>query len=772
MKNLTHNGALNGSQIEDLANKFALDKTLAELLFNRGIDSEEKLFKYLNASASDLYNPFLLKCMQALVDRIQKAIFLGESVVVFGDYDVDGISASFVLWDYLKSIGAKVNYFVPCRLSDGYGLTFSTIDQVMERFNPSLIITVDCGISCIKEVEYASSLGVDVYVTDHHDIPEVIPEFSVDPKIEGQEYPFNKLCGAGVALKVVQALGGVEACKKYLPVVAIATVADIVSLTDENRAIVKLGLADYQSMPIGLKRLMEACGVRKPTARDIAYKLAPKINAPGRMGDSELAIKLYYEQDIEKINKTVDLILEHNQVRQEKCNQIYDDCINKLSDFDVLNTRAIVLKSDAWDKGLLGIAAARLSGEYNKPVLLFNEEDGVLKGSARSIEGINIVSLFESQKEYLENYGGHEMAGGLSLKSENYEQFKEKTLKYCENADFDKYFKVKKDYDLEIEISKINMDFAKQLELLEPTGLDNKAPLFRINFTRAFASQNKNYSNHFFVRINEQSFIAFSFLDCYNALVLPGKKWGIVEIAVDSYKGKQSVKNYLKHVELEGDANKLLLAQSKMEYLKHLVINDKNIDVLSSDKIKVISSSHLGHAVIVQSAGKVEEIKRQLGDNFDVKIGDANNLTAQNTIFVAPTSFDFAKNYHTLIFNFTPPMALDFNAKIYALSSQVFGCNELDVSREGVASVYVKYKNFLARKNSFVSELEFLNNFCIANPNNVYENLFAYHVFKELNFFKIKDLDGLFYIAIDENSKHNLTDSKLYQTVCKIKGDK
>ncbi len=772
MKNLTTSGVLNNSQIENLAYKFALDITIAELLFKRGIDSEEKLFKYLNASASDLYDPFLLKGMQALVDRINKAIFLGESVVVFGDYDVDGISASFVLWDYLKSIGAKVNYFVPCRLSDGYGLTFSTIDQVMERFNPSLIITVDCGISCIKEVEYASSLGVDVYVTDHHDIPEVIPEFSVDPKIEDQEYPFNKLCGAGVALKVVQALGGVEACKKYLPVVAIATVADIVSLTDENRAIVKLGLADYQNMPIGLKRLMEACGVRKPTAKDIAYKLAPKINAPGRMGDSELAIKLYFEKDPEKINKTVDLILEHNQVRQEKCNEIYDDCIGKLADFDVLKTRAIVLKSETWDKGLLGIAAARLSGEYNKPVLLFNEEDGILKGSARSIDGINIVSLFESQKECLENFGGHEMAGGLSLRSDRYDEFKSKTLKYCENAQFDEYYKVKPEYDLEIKTSKINMDFARQLQLLEPTGLDNKAPLFKINFSRAFASQNKNYANHFFVRINDQNFIAFNFLDCFNALILPGKKWGIVEIAVDSYKGKQSVKNYLKHVELETDANKLLLAYSKMQYLKHLT-NDKSIcEVLDEDKIAEISRSHLGTAVIVQSAGKAEEIKKIFGENFDVKIGNANTLSSQNTIFVAPSRYDFVKNYHTLIFNFTPPFGLDFDAKVYSLTRQVFGCNELDISREGVANVYIKFKNFLARKNNFVSELEFLNNFCMQNTNNIYQNVFAYNVFKELNFFKIKDMDGLFYIAIDENSKHNLNESKLYSTVCRLKGDK
>ena len=343
-----YNAKENFALICDMAKQLNLNEKVVELLFSRGIDSQEKILKFLNPSKSDFNNPFLLNGMEQAVEKIKAAIENKKRILVFGDYDVDGVSATAILIKLLKSLGSNPDYYLPNRFTDGYGLTIETIKKVSNLYNPELIITVDCGISCHDEIEFAKSLGIEIIVTDHHEIPEILPEtIVINPKIKNQPYPFKDLCGTGVALKLAQAILGSN-CEEFLPIAAIATIADIVSLTEENRAIVSVGLNLFESfLPVGIKELLKDCKISLKTinSTDIAFKLAPKINSSGRMGDASDSLELYLETNPQKIKLLIEKINAHNQRRQAVCSKVYEDCIKILEDVNMSKQPAIILSS-------------------------------------------------------------------------------------------------------------------------------------------------------------------------------------------------------------------------------------------------------------------------------------------------------------------------------------------------------------------------------------------------------------------------------------------
>ena len=282
-------------QIEHIVKTFNVTADVAEILLQRGMSDDKEIKKFLNPQINDMHDPYLFNNMKKVVERIKKAIANKENILIFGDYDVDGITSSYILLDYLQNLGCTTNTFLPNRYSDGYGLTRDAVNFVINEFKPSLIITVDCGISGYEEVEYIKSKGIDVIVTDHHDCPEVLPDcLIIDAKVPNEKYPFKELCGAGVALKVVEALAGRDTALKYLPVCAIATVSDIVPLVDENRVIVKLGLdKPMTAFPDGIAALCKELKLgNKLTSQDVSFKVAPKLNASGRMGDANHSLKL------------------------------------------------------------------------------------------------------------------------------------------------------------------------------------------------------------------------------------------------------------------------------------------------------------------------------------------------------------------------------------------------------------------------------------------------------------------------------------------------
>ena len=453
----------NAKEITRTAQKFNLCEDIVKLFFARGIDSDDKIDKYLNAGVTSLYNPFLLKNMQEVVDKIKYYVLAKKKILIMGDYDTDGISASAILYKYFLSIGIEASVFLPNRFVDGYGLTIDSLDKVKSMYNPDLIITVDCGITCVEEIAYCKKLGIDIIVTDHHDVPSITPDtLIINPKLEGQLYPFKELCGAGVALKLVHALAGLEEALKYTTIATLATVADIVPLLDENRAIVKLGLENQkQQLPKGLKKLCSELKISLPlSSTDISFKLAPKINATGRMGDAIISFNLYVKNDEQDIRDNIDMLVALNDRRVVETNNIFASACEMLEDTNVSRLGMIVLYNESWESGVLGIICSKLVEKYNKPVCLLSIVDGEYKGSCRSIPGVNIFEALTSVSDLLIRFGGHNQAGGLSIEKKNLKEFRTRINEYVLAHTNEDDLITRKYYDMDISNKEISPEFS------------------------------------------------------------------------------------------------------------------------------------------------------------------------------------------------------------------------------------------------------------------------------------------------------------------------
>ena len=500
---------------------FGFSEKFARLLQIRGIDTREKVTEFFDFSQERLHDPFLLKGMKAAVDRINRAAAKRERILIIGDYDADGICSVAILYKYLLSRHVTTRYFLPDRDADGYGLNVDLIKMLYQRFKPNLIITVDCGISCPKEIEYAKSLGVDCIVTDHHSIPAEIPDcICVNPKFTDQEYPFNELCGAGVALKLVQALGGIETAAKYLDICAIATVADIVSLRDENRVIVSRGLEmlNDDSLP-SVTALAKSCNIwGKITSTDISYKLGPKINASGRMGNAKRGLDIILEQQPAEIEKIIASLNNYNKERQKLCNAIFDEAESLIEADELYKNNIIIVAKDSWESGVLGIVSARITEKYFRPSIVFGKSENIYKGSSRSLGEINIVKTIELFKDLVVSYGGHSMAAGLSVTTDSFSEFTQKLTEHM-NASFssvdlssDKFF------DFELKTKDITMNFARECERLEPFGSDNSIPVFMMEVNAMQVGALPNFPQH--LRLTSGDLLFMYFNGAENAEVL------------------------------------------------------------------------------------------------------------------------------------------------------------------------------------------------------------------------------------------------------------
>lgn len=470
----------NEEQVNRIVKELGLNKKLVELLFARGYTDIDAIKVFLHPSVDNFYPPEQMLGMSETVDRINQAIENDERIIVYGDYDADGICASSILALYLSSRGLDVFTHIPDRVGEGYGLNVESIERIIENTMPDLILTCDCGISAVKEVELAKDLGVDIIVTDHHEVGESLPDcVIVNPHQANCKYPFKDLCGAGVALKIVQALGGIDAAKEYYDLAAIATVADLVNLTDENRLIVQLGLEQISnSKNFGVSALVDALKLKNVTSSDIAFKIAPRINAAGRMGSAYRAFELFTSSDPQVVNDRLSQIIDANNERKTLCDEIYVEAIGILKTQNLIDNRAIVITSDKWEKGITGILAARLVNDFKRPVFILVKTNDEYKGTCRSIEGINIYELLSKNSDILREFGGHNQAAGFTIAPENVETFKSRVFEQLRSVDISAFIPTIK-YDMELNVSDVTAEFAHSLELLEPTGNNgNPKPLF------------------------------------------------------------------------------------------------------------------------------------------------------------------------------------------------------------------------------------------------------------------------------------------------------
>ncbi|MFQ7693184.1 MAG: single-stranded-DNA-specific exonuclease RecJ [Christensenellales bacterium] len=457
-----------------------LPERLLELLLDREIDTPEKIERYLHPKREDLLDPMLMQDMDKAVNVIRDAIEKHEEITVFGDYDVDGVTATAILLTYLRKQGAQVGFYIPDRHGEGYGLNIAAIEQIATH--SKLLITVDCGITCAAEVARAKELGMRVIVTDHHQLGPQIPECEAVLNPLLGHYPFRRLCGAGVAFKLVQAMGGTEAIEPLWELAALATIADIVPLMDENRVIVYYGLAAMAATQRpGLIALMESAGVdlQKVSSSDVAFRMAPRINAGGRLALASRGVQLLTTRRMDTAREIAEELNQDNIRRRELEIEIFqqaDEMTRQQIDF--MNERAIVVCGEGWNPGVIGLAASRLVEKYKWPTILLSRDGDICVGSARSIPGVNIHEAMSTCRDLFIRFGGHAQAAGLTIEAKNVPEFKRRLSEAIREQAAPEAFIPTEEYDLELELSEITEAFVDAFSAMQPTGFGNPAPVF------------------------------------------------------------------------------------------------------------------------------------------------------------------------------------------------------------------------------------------------------------------------------------------------------
>lgn len=476
------------SQVDEICSNHNISEVTSKLLINRKITNKDDINKFLNPSFDGFHDPFILKDMDIAVNRIMKCRNTDASIMVYGDYDVDGITSTSILYMFLKKQGFDVQYYIPDRLKEGYGLNKEAIKKIFDN-GKNLIITVDTGIAAIDEVEYANNLGIDIIVTDHHEVQDQIPKAVavIDPKRKNCEYPFDMLAGVGVTFKLIHALSlrlNVEdEIWNYIDVVAVGTVADIVPLVDENRIIVKNA---FETMPStnnkGLKALLDVIGYtsdQKITSSTIGYRIGPRLNAAGRLGDAKRGVRLFTTDNKDEAQKIAKELDGENANRQQLEAEILEQAIEIIEkNIDIENTKVIVIKNENWHHGVIGIVSSRITEKYYRPSIILCVEDGVASGSARSVEGFSIFDALIHCRGYLDKFGGHEMAAGLSMDVKMVEKLSLEINKYAVTVMQKETLIPKLMIEAQLKDKDINLSLLDELAILRPFGMGNKTPIF------------------------------------------------------------------------------------------------------------------------------------------------------------------------------------------------------------------------------------------------------------------------------------------------------
>ena len=510
---------LSQNTVNELAGALSAPRAFAAILVTRGVDSPESAAQFLNPSISSLHDPFLLPDMDRAVDRILRAIRDHERMMVFGDYDVDGITAVFLLTSYLRELGGDVHHVIPHRLRDGYGLSEKGV-SCAKKLGATLIVTVDNGIGAIDEVALAKSMGIDVVVADHHEPGARMPEAIavIDPKRADSRYPFADLAGVGVAYKLVQALleraGGTVSrdLNEDLDVVALGTVADVVPLTGENRVLTKLGLrAIESSKKPGLVALKELSGLtgRRIESEHVAFILAPRINAAGRMGDSDSGIRLLFSQGTDEAKAIAEGLEDDNARRRQVDEETLRQAVGKIEKtYGSEIPPGIVLWSRKWHPGVLGIVASRLAERYRRPAVLISVEGESARGSCRSVEGFDVYGALSRCKTFLTGYGGHSHAAGITLSKSDLEQFRDAFMPLVDESlkSIDVTPKLYLDYELHL--SEVSENLAQMLGQLAPFGIGNPEPVFLTSNVQVLDRSVVGGGSHLRLSVKQGSFFA------------------------------------------------------------------------------------------------------------------------------------------------------------------------------------------------------------------------------------------------------------------------
>lgn len=728
----------------------------ARLLLYRNIDTVEKAKTFLNPSKAGFYNPMLLSGMDRAVERIAFAKQNSQSILIFGDYDVDGICASAVLHNALNDYGVKSQVVVPER-EEGYGINVQKVLQMHLESKIDLLITVDCGISDHDAVEELKLHGIDVIVTDHHEPPELLPNcIRIDPKMKECSYPFKGLSGAGVAYKLGYALIG-EKADEYLDFVALSTVADSMDLLDENRCIVAEGLKIFNSEKLRPQFKYLITDNKQVTASTFAYSIAPRINAGGRMGDANLSLKLFLAQKDSDIYDITSALCSYNVARQVECDNIYRQAKQMIRESGAYKKRVILVANDSWQTGFIGIVAAKLVEDYSRPVIVFAGHEGYYKGSARSIDGVNIHDLISNVKDYLIGFGGHSQAAGISVSKENFEIVSDLINKHAKismpKQDHEK--KVYVDWEVKKNLS---IQFAREIDMLEPFGVGNRRPVFSVKANSINSEPLKLGSAHYSFKINAMEFLDFNGEKNVETLMLPTQKDVIFELNLSVFKNRESLKGYVKGVNLNLDdlsASNLHIFERQLLSLK----NDVDVEVKRVSSLDELTEDGSELYVIndVQNLEKYSSLSK-----LPINVFDLSGKSGRPCIVVCPNQI--GEEFDRVIYLDSPVSLIDFkgeNVIVDGLCGYKW-IDNLSLDRSDFSRLFTHLKSFVGKPYRSATDL-YLDS---QSEENAYQFIFALSVFTELDIFTRKN-GKLYY---DYQVKNPLTNSKLYSKIYTLKG--
>lgn len=751
--------------IGELAADCRLHEITVRILFSRGIDTREKIERFMHPSRDHFLSPFLMSGMRELKALIDETMAENGRILVFGDYDADGVCASAILLSALLEYGAEASAYVPER-AEGYGMREASLARLIEEREPSLIISVDCGISNSREVEYVRSRGVKIAVTDHHELPDVLPDcVVVNPKLN-DDYPFDNLCGAGVAFKVACALLE-ERAYKYLDLAAIATVADSVPLLGENRDIVSEGLKLVNKKPRQAISLLIGEKKEKLNAQSLAFVVAPRINAAGRMGDANSSLKLFTSRSSAEIYELACKLGEYNIERQQACDEVYRSAKEKIAEEGAFGN-AIVLFDEAWNTGLVGIVAARICEEYNRPTILFVRKGNMLKGSARTIEGINIYEALKACSEHIEEFGGHSQAAGVNVRVDRFDALKNALCEYL-GKNYSEETYVPTVSVAECLKTPVSLAVAKEFELLEPYGVGNKKPLFCIDGKKMEVRRLKAGSPHLGIDCNFLDLVWFGGERAISVLGASVDKKLIVECSVSRFRGSDYVRGTVRDLIVCGGEGGMYSFRNNLLRLKEPSVNvfvEKRSALEICQFIKN-ARSLCRYGLLVISSGKPADIFKECLDGLDTNLFDVSSPNIGNVLLISPSSDAAVVGYRDVVWLDT---SADFNVKELSgkrilVNGEQCGYEELaalDTSRAAMAELYSAVKRSGARGENSVEVADMLKD--IYNKKQL---VFALEVFAELGFFRF---DGG-KLTVVKGVRSDLTSSRLYSAVCRLKGE-
>ena len=549
-------------EIKSLSENVGVAPVIATIMLNREITDPQS---FITPSEDALLDPFLMLGMEKATERILKAINNNEKIAIYGDYDVDGITSTAIMVKFLRSHKADVIYYIPDRNEEGYGINTDAIDKIHAQ-GVTLLITVDCGITAVKEIAYAKKLGIETIITDHHECKDETPDAYclLNPKQPNCEYPFKKLAGVGVAFKLLQALTLKmhfhmrELIDEYIDLVAIGTIADVMQLVGENRIIVKKGLELLKyTVNRGIRALAEIADINLAGVQTgtIGFMLAPRINAAGRMGDPRCAVELLLAKDDMTAKRYAEILNDKNRERQETEISILEDALNIIeTNPSIKDDFVIVLSHDGWHHGIIGIVASKISERFNKPCILISTDEENGKGSGRSIRSFNLFKALENSAHLMQKFGGHDLAAGLSIKPENIDEFRKEINDYAKQCLTEDDFMSILYIDSELPPPYINMNTAEKLSILEPYGMGNACPLF---FAKELTiSQIKPLSDRKHMKLvlssDEYTFeaIGFNMGELLDILSVDDKIDIVFNIDINIYRGARQLQVLLKDLKI------------------------------------------------------------------------------------------------------------------------------------------------------------------------------------------------------------------------------